>query len=133
VSFALLPFLLVIAHRLRDRPSAGERLRAILANEFSRRRGANPRYSLRAFARSIGIEHSTLSQLLRSKRAITWKSMGYIATRMRWTGASVLQAYKRRGVWDSRYIADDLGISINEVNVALSDLCLLGLMEMRGD
>jgi len=122
-----------MSHRLRYRPSAAERLRTILANEFLRRRCANPRYSLRAFARSVGVEHSTLSQLLRGKRAMTWKSIGHIAGRIRWTGANALQTYRKHGAWDSRHIAGELGLSIDEVNVALSDLCLLGLIKMGGE
>jgi transcriptional regulator with XRE-family HTH domain len=41
---------------------------ARLQAEFERRRRANPRYSLRAFARFLGIDHSTLSQMLRRAR-----------------------------------------------------------------
>lgn len=46
----------------------------ILHDNFMVRRGRNPRYSLRAFAKSLNIDHSTLSQILRGKRNLT-KSM----------------------------------------------------------
>jgi uncharacterized protein (TIGR02147 family) len=36
-----------------------------------RRSGKNPRYSLRAFARSLGVNHATLSSILSGKRTIT--------------------------------------------------------------
>lgn len=39
--------------------------------EFSRRKKANPRYSLRAFARSLRIDHSTLAKLLKRSRKTT--------------------------------------------------------------
>ena len=124
----------MISARQRHRPSAAARLRAILESEFSRRKGVNPRYSLRAFARSVAIEHSTLSQLLRGKRAITWKSIRLIAGTMRWTGASVLELSSQRGFrFDSRAIAGRLGVSVDEVNVALTDLCLFGLIELKGE
>jgi transcriptional regulator with XRE-family HTH domain len=42
-----------------------------LLQEFALRRGKNPRYSLRAFAAFLGVDHSTLSQILRSKRPIS--------------------------------------------------------------
>ena len=45
--------------------------RALLRAELAKRCARNPRYSLRAFARSLGIDHATLSQLLRGKRQIT--------------------------------------------------------------
>jgi transcriptional regulator with XRE-family HTH domain len=42
-----------------------------LRQEFALRRVKNARYSLRAFAAFLGSDHSTLSQILRSKRRIT--------------------------------------------------------------
>jgi hypothetical protein len=108
------------------------RLRMILDAEFARRRRLNPRYSLRAFARSVGIEHSTLSQLLWGKRPLTWKSIGRIASTMRWTGAAVLQSSTQANGFDSRSIARRLGVSVDEVNVALTDLCLFGLIQLKG-
>jgi hypothetical protein len=43
-------------------------IRTPLRAELSRRRAVNPRYSLRAFADWLGIDHSTLSQILRGAR-----------------------------------------------------------------
>lgn len=48
--------------------------RIFLHREFLQRCQANKNYSLRAFARDIGIDHSTLSQILRGKRVITMKA-----------------------------------------------------------
>jgi predicted enzyme related to lactoylglutathione lyase/transcriptional regulator with XRE-family HTH domain len=45
--------------------------RALLRVELARRCARNPRYSLRAFARSLRIDHATLSQLLRGRRKVT--------------------------------------------------------------
>ena len=115
----------------QDRTSAAERLRTILMEEFSRRRRKNPRYSLRAFASSLEIEHSTLSQLLRGKRAITWKSIRRIGAGMRWKGSQIMRSLEPES-FDSRHVAEKLGISVDEVNVALTDLCLFRLYEMQG-
>lgn len=41
-----------------------------LKQELEERRRANPRYSLRAFARFLEADHATVSQILRGKRAI---------------------------------------------------------------
>jgi plasmid maintenance system antidote protein VapI len=122
----------VIASRQSYRTSAAVRLRAILEAEFARRRRLNPRYSLRAFARSVELEHSTLSQLLRGKRALTWRSIGRIARTMRWTGSAVLQLSAQSKV-DSRDFARRLDVSVDEVNVALTDLCLFGVIELKGE
>jgi plasmid maintenance system antidote protein VapI len=114
------------------RASAAIRLRTILESEFARRRNLNPRYSLRAFAQSVDMEHSTLSQLLRGKRSMTWMSIGRIASRMRWTGAAVLRLSAQENRFDSRSIALRLGVSVDEVNIALTDLCLFGLLQLKG-
>jgi transcriptional regulator with XRE-family HTH domain len=50
-------------------PSNSFRLR--LQSELARRCTGNPQYSLRSFALHLGIDHSTLSQLLRGKRKLT--------------------------------------------------------------
>ena len=46
---------------------------AFLANEFSTRSKRNPRYSLRAFAKTLGISHSLLSLVLSGKRPVSKK------------------------------------------------------------
>jgi transcriptional regulator with XRE-family HTH domain len=43
-------------------------MRELLLAEFARRRAVNPRYSLRAFAAYLQVDHSTLSQILRGRR-----------------------------------------------------------------
>ncbi|HYV47572.1 MAG TPA: VOC family protein [Myxococcaceae bacterium] len=45
------------------------RFREILQAELARRCAKNERYSLRAFARALGIDHSTLSQIIRGRRS----------------------------------------------------------------
>ena len=65
---------------------------------------------------------------------MTWKSIRGIASRMRWLGGFVLQEQRQtQGRFDSRLIAQSLKVSVDEVNVALTDLCLFGLMELKGE
>ncbi len=44
---------------------------AVLRAELTRRCARNPSYSLRAFARALEVDHATLSQILRGRRALT--------------------------------------------------------------
>ncbi len=44
---------------------------AVLRAELTRRCARNSSYSLRAFARALDVDHATLSQILRGKRALT--------------------------------------------------------------
>jgi transcriptional regulator with XRE-family HTH domain len=53
-----------------------------LRQEFARRRAANPRYSLRAFAQFLGLEHSTLSQILRGRRGVPAGTLARLAQRL---------------------------------------------------
>jgi plasmid maintenance system antidote protein VapI len=77
-----------------------------LPSELARRCVANPQYSLRSFALHLGINHSTLSQLLRGKRPLTARAIEKLGQR--------------------------LGLGQDEVNVALQRLLRLGLLEMTG-
>jgi DNA-binding GntR family transcriptional regulator len=64
---------------------------------------------------------------------MTWKSIHRIASRMRWSGAAVLRLSNQGRKFDSRQIARRLGVSVDDVNVALTDLCLFGLIELKGE
>jgi transcriptional regulator with XRE-family HTH domain len=45
--------------------------RQMIKTEFQRGQQTNPRYSLRSFARVLGTDHSTLSQILRGRRNLS--------------------------------------------------------------
>ena len=49
--------------------------RGFLQAELARRCLENPQYSLRAFAGRIGLDHSTLSQILRGRRTVTERTI----------------------------------------------------------
>jgi transcriptional regulator with XRE-family HTH domain len=57
--------------------------RSYLEEELARRAGRNPRYSLRAFARHLGVDHSTLSQWLRGRRTISSRAIERLGARLR--------------------------------------------------
>lgn len=57
-------------------------LRNILQQEFLRRGSKNPSYSLRGYAKFLGIHHSTLSGLLSGKRAITSKAVNSLSLKL---------------------------------------------------
>ncbi|MGZ3713388.1 MAG: DUF4423 domain-containing protein, partial [Bdellovibrionota bacterium] len=53
-----------------------------LVSEFKRRKADNPAYSLRAFARQIGLPPGRVSEFLSGKRSLTNKSFFKIAERL---------------------------------------------------
>ena len=56
--------------------------RSFIENQFKFRKQQNPAYSLRAFARDLGLDPSTLSKVLKGERNIPLSSMESVATRL---------------------------------------------------
>ena len=118
--------------------------RAVLTAELDRRRTANPRYSLRSFARDLAVDHSTLSQILRGKRRITGRNVRALGRRLRLAApqiaelcaieneAAVLATLGRPNFKaDSRWVATMAGIPIDEVNVTLQRLLRKRIVTMK--
>lgn len=80
--------------------------RLLVQSELARRCGDNPQYSLRAFAKYLGIDHSTLSQLLRGKRSLTEKSIRKIGIRLNVSEADILR-------WIHREESHEINETIN--------------------
>ena len=55
---------------------------AVLRAELTRRCARNPSYSLRAFARALDVDHATLSQILRGRRALTRDTLLQLGRRL---------------------------------------------------
>lgn len=53
-----------------------------LLQEFERRVVANPKYSLRAFARDLGIHSGTLSNILNQRRSVGTKGLSHILKKL---------------------------------------------------
>jgi len=111
------------------------RFRDLLKSELERRRLSNRRYSLRAFARFLGVHHATLSRLLRGGGPVAPRCVRSIGGRLglaaadvallagRENEAAVLAALRRPGFRaDSRWLASAAGIPVNDVNIALHAL-----------
>jgi uncharacterized protein len=67
---------------------------AVLRAELTRRCARNPSYSLRAFARALEVDHATLSQILRGRRALTRETILQLGQRLGLEAAR-LQAFVR--------------------------------------
>jgi uncharacterized protein (TIGR02147 family) len=154
------------------KPSAANCFRLYLQIELGRRCARSPRYSLRAFAKYLGVNHATLSQILRGKRPLTARTVNKIGVRLGleqnvidnyvanlhladplcensslrevhqlahdaaflisdWHHYAILELMQLDDFKpDTRWIARVLGLSFDEVNVALTRLVRLGLLEM---
>lgn len=116
--------------------------RHLLQRELDDRRARNRRYSLRAFARSLRCDHSTLSQIMRGRRALTPSAVRQFAAQLRvaaWETetycleAAILRLVRRASFRaDSRDIARRTGTSTDEVNVVLQRLVRNQNLSMRG-
>ncbi|MBS1790169.1 MAG: TIGR02147 family protein [Acidobacteria bacterium] len=151
-------------------PCSGFRL--FLQAELARRCSANAQYSLRSFAVFLGLNHSTLSQLLRGKRPLTHRTIENLGIKLgmnqteieRYKANENLATFRTSAMSrqirqltvdtvnllsdpthrailelvrledfqpDSRWIARVLNSNVDEVNVAISRLTRLGLLEME--
>jgi transcriptional regulator with XRE-family HTH domain len=119
------------------------RLRKLLDAELSRRRERNRRYSLRAFARDLSVHHATLSRVLRGRQRMTGLNVEVLAARLRIdrsvvlagaladADAAVLAAVARaRFRPDSRWLATQTGMPLDEVNAALLRLLRQRMLRM---
>jgi transcriptional regulator with XRE-family HTH domain len=68
-------------HLMTSKPATGS-FRQRLQEELAARCGRNPRYSLRAFANFLGIDHASLSQLMRGKRAMSEPTIRRLGSRI---------------------------------------------------
>jgi uncharacterized protein (TIGR02147 family) len=153
--------------------TAATSFRLLLQTELGGRCARNPQYSLRAFARFLGIDHATFSQLLRGKRPLSERAIIKLGTRLGldrpaidryvafearhrhepatmastrelghspsdtasvvtdWIHYAILELTRLHHFKpDSRWIARVLGITPDQVNLALSRLIRLGHLEM---
>jgi len=117
--------------------------RTVLQAEYDRRLARNARYSLRAFARALSVNHSTLSQILRGKRRVTARNVRSIGSKLHLSAAAiaehcamehesaVLATLTRPGFRaDSRWVATIVGIPLDEVNVTLQRLLRKRIVRM---
>jgi transcriptional regulator with XRE-family HTH domain len=117
----------------------------VLQSELDRRRARNPRYSLRAFANALRLDHSTLSQLLRAKRRATPRTIRRLGQVLQLDAATIdlhcaaehdqlVLGVVRRPHFraDCRWIASQAGIPLDSVNLALHRLLAARKLVMRG-
>ena len=130
-----------------------------LQKEFDTRRTRNPKYSLRAFSQFLNVDHASLSQILRRQRAVpagaaeAWGTMlGWAAGEVRayasteaWAAqaleivddprhwALVRLARDRDFVGNCTWIADRLGVSVDDANVVITRLLRVGMIRMDGN
>jgi len=158
------------AHVLTDPTPAPRRFRQFLQEELATRCTRNPRYSLRAFARYLRLDHSTLSQLLRGRRRFTTRTVERIAARLslapavitrfvelertppdswatrelrqlshdasltlaEWHHPAILELTRLASFRpDVRWIARVLDVPVDDVNIAITRLARLGLLDMQ--
>jgi transcriptional regulator with XRE-family HTH domain len=120
--------------RARRSPYNALMMRAALEAELSRRRARNPRYSLRAFAGSLGLDHSTLSQILRGERRLTLRMAERLEKRLQQSYIAALAALAAEPDFraDSRWCAERLGIGVDRVNIIVQRLVREGRLRMEG-
>ena len=93
-----------------------ETIKNIIQQEFVKRCRNNESYSLRAFARSLGVDQSLLSKILRGKRAITQKLALTICSTLGIESEKVKQVFNEEQGSELNYkmIAEDIFAMISD-------------------
>lgn len=99
---------------------------------------------MRAFARSLGTDHATLSQIIRGRRAVTSRTIRSLAPALGLTKAEVtelcLRAYETAVVEaigdprfrpNSRWLSIHLGIPLDDINLTLHRLLRANVIALR--
>lgn len=118
---------------------------AYLEREYGRRQGRNPRYSLRAFARDLGCDHSTLSQWMRRTRPMTEDAAQQLCDALQLTGADrslaceidekdmiVLLAIQSGAAPNASALTSATALTGDQVNLSLFKLLRLAVLRMDG-
>ena len=107
-------------------------LRTRLEQEYQRRLARNPRYSVRAFARSLSLHHTTVGRLINGTRSASPTLLHNVARRLGLSPEEIRIAQQQEMASrvlaasqspdfraDSRWITMKTGIDIDDVNRAL--------------
>lgn len=118
---------------------------AFLQREYQRRRTRNRRYSLRAFARDLGCDHSTLSQWMRGTRPLTRTSLDRLcralaladtararACEIDETDLAIVAVVRQGTGRTSPALARAAQVPVDRVNLALTKLMRLNVLRMAG-
>jgi transcriptional regulator with XRE-family HTH domain len=108
-----------------------ELFRKFIADEWNWRQRCNPRFSLRAYARRLRVDHATLSQLLRGRRKITPAAAYRLAGDLEQRILALVTRPDFRP--DARALARTLDASTTEVQSALTRLLRAGALEMLSE
>jgi hypothetical protein len=115
-----------------------------LKSEFAKRQMRNAHYSLRAFARDLGTDHSTLSQILRRRRALSRRMIQRFGARLQLASPIIVDACVQENAnailrlagsrgfcTHSRWIASRTNLPLDAVNTALHRLLYEGRLVMK--
>ena len=118
-------------------------LRSRLTTELNRRLERNPRYSVRAFARSLALHHTTVVRLVRGTRRASGPLLNRIGRRLGLSDSEVVSMRREEVAArvleavqlpdfraDCRWIAMKTGVELDDVNRALHFLIYERRLEM---
>lgn len=143
----------------RNLPNGEKMILELIRTEFQNRKHSNPSYSLRAFAKTLGIQPGRLSEYLNGNRTISNQMAEKVATRLG-LNSSIFKTHSLQNVdfiedeifsviadWqhfailslmdtknfinDPKWIGDRLGISTFEAKEAIRRLIRVGILETK--
>jgi uncharacterized protein (TIGR02147 family) len=120
-------------------PSEPSDFRLFLQEELLRRCRANPRYSLRAFAKTLATDHSTLAKLVAGKRPIGRRTIERLGERLGLSPAAIARMTEKKAPASRAAATADAGVAYRQMTLdafhIISDwyhLAILELMRVDG-
>lgn len=119
-------------------------LRELLRSELSRRKGVNPRYSVRGLAQSFGVSHTVLVRMMSGRTRVSARTIVTVGRALKLTRTQVESAllFERQALVlncvansrfraDCRWIASQSGLAVDDVNRTLFALLSSGRIRFR--
>jgi DNA-binding transcriptional MerR regulator len=85
-----------------------------LKNEYARRQGVNERYSIRSYAKYLGIDHSLLSKVLKNQQDLSTNQMIKIAPKLGLSLTDIKSIIKDKKLTTQSNISDDALMVISD-------------------
>ena len=106
--------------------------RQLLKDELARRSERNPHYSLRAFARSLGMSHTVLSLVLSGKRPLSKKAAVLVATALALTPDEAHALFRLRTGKTTPFVPEPTSMDLDTFAVIAQwyHFAILSLLEL---
>lgn len=106
---------------------------ALLQDDFLRRKSVNPRYSMRAFAKTLGVSPSYACMVLKGQRTISLKASRDVSRRLKWPKAkeNIFRLLLERETTNDPAVRAELDAQLEAKTARAQGFASIGLKEFQ--